>query len=172
MAPSVGVSRVLGLDLSLTATGVCLPDGSTFTIKTRTKDGDRRLLHISQSIVDVLADVHFAVVEDLPTHAHGAGITGMVQGVVRTRLLENGIPYALVVPATLKKFATGKGNADKTGMAIAALKRAQREFPDDNQCDAAWLRWAGLTLLGQSEFDMPVAQREALRAVSLPPGLS
>ncbi|MFJ4681999.1 hypothetical protein [Streptomyces sp. NPDC088789] len=39
--------RVLGLDLSITATGMALPDGATHTFKTRTADGDRRLQYIA-----------------------------------------------------------------------------------------------------------------------------
>lgn len=161
--------RVLGLDLSLTGTGICLPDGSTHTLKTNAKDGDRRLLHIGHAIANALAPgADLAVVEDLPIHAKSAGITGMVHGVARAALLEAGVPYVLVSPATLKKFATGKGNGDKTPMAIAALKRADREFPDDNQCDAAWLRWAGLDALGQPEFPLPADQRAALDKVTWP----
>jgi Holliday junction resolvasome RuvABC endonuclease subunit len=163
--------RVLGLDLSLTATGVCLTDGHTLTIKTRQKDGDQRLVYIADAITSMIGDgstVDVAVIEDLPKHAMAAGITGMVHGVARAALLRAGIPYALVVPATLKAFATGKGAGDKTPMAIAALKRAGREFGDDNQCDAWWLRTAGLDHYGQAEFTLPQVQRDRLTKVVWP----
>jgi Holliday junction resolvasome RuvABC endonuclease subunit len=165
----VNTPRVVGLDLSLTATGICLPDGTTHTIKTNAKDGDARLVHIAHTLANALSGgADLAVVEDLPVHAKSAGITGMVHGVARAVLLEAGIPYALVVPATLKKYATGVGNGDKTPMAIAALKRAGREFADDNQCDAAWLRWAGLDYLGHAEFQLPAGQRESLAKMKWP----
>ena len=170
-APGPGPLRVLGLDLSLTATGICLTDGSTLTIKTRQKDGDRRLVHIADALTSMIGDgstVDVAVIEDLPKHAMAAGITGMVHGVARAVLLRAGIPYALVVPATLKAFATGKGAGDKTPMVMAAYKRAGREFGDDNQCDAFWLRAAGLDWYGQPEFDLPKAQRERLAKVAWP----
>jgi Holliday junction resolvasome RuvABC endonuclease subunit len=171
-APTAGPGlRVLGLDLSLTATGICLADGIALTIKTRQKDGDRRLVVIADALASMIGDgssVDLAVIEDLPRHAMAAGITGMVHGVARAVLLRAGIPYALVVPATLKAFATGKGSGDKTPMAMAAYKRAGREFADDNQCDAAWLRWAGLDWYGQPEFDLPKAQRERLAKVVWP----
>lgn len=161
--------RILALDLSLTATGVALPDGTTATIATKTKDGDRRLLHIAHAIANaVAAGIDLAVIEDLPTHAHGAGITGMVHGAARAVLLEAGVPYVVVTPATLKKYATGKGNADKTAMAIAALKRAGREFANDNEVDAAWLRWAALHHYGQPPFPLPAVQVEALAKVAWP----
>ena len=163
--------RILALDLSITAPGLCLPDGTTRTIKTRSADGDRRLQHIVDEIGIALGDrdeCDLAVIEDLPTHAKSAGITGMVHGAARLRLLDFNVPYVLITPATLKAYATGKGNADKTAMAIAALKRAGREFADDNQCDAFWLRAAGLDWYGVPEFTVPQAQRDRLTKVTWP----
>lgn len=161
--------RVIGLDLSLTATGICMPDGAAHTIKTNAKDGDSRLLQIRHALAHAFAPgADLAVVEDLPKHAMAAGITGMVHGVARAELIDAGIPYALVVPSTLKKYATGVGSGDKVPMAIAALKRAGREFADDNQCDAWWLRVAGLDYLGQPEFDLPAAQRASLDKMKWP----
>lgn len=159
--------RILGLDLSITATGCALPDGQTVTFKSPWK-GDRRLVAIRSAVAAQTPVIDLAVIEDLPTHAKSAGITGMVHGAVRAVLLEAGIPYVLITPATLKAFATGKGNADKTAMAIAALKRAGREFADDNQCDAAWLRWAGLDRYGHAEFTVPQAQRDRLDKATWP----
>lgn len=170
-AQTAAAPRVLGLDLSLTATGVCLTDGLTLTIKTQQKHGDRRLVHITDALTSIIGDgstVDLAVIEDLPKHAMAAGITGMVHGVARSVLLRAGIPYALVAPATLKAFATGKGAGDKTPMVMAAYKRAGVEFPDDNQCDAWWLRAAGLDWYGRPEFDLPQAQRARLDKVAWP----
>ncbi|MEV8394793.1 MULTISPECIES: hypothetical protein [unclassified Streptomyces] len=165
--------RIIGLDLSLTSTGVALPDGTTYRIKTRAKDGDRRLLHIRDSIRDDLAKhrPHLAVVEDLPVHAMAAGRTGHVHGVVKAELLDAGVPYALVVPATLKSFAADHGNADKARMSAAAYLAAGAEFADDkggDMCDAWWLRAAGHDALGVPLFSLPPAQRERLRKVDWP----
>lgn len=169
---------VIGLDLSLTATGIAYADGTTATIKTVQKDGDRRLIHIAEAIRWAAGEAQgpmgtdvpptLAVLEDLPKHAMAAGITGMVHGVARAVLLELGIPYATVAPATLKAYATGKGSGDKTPMAMAAYKRARVEFADDNCCDAWWLRAAGLDWLGAPLFDLPVAQRERLAKAKWP----
>lgn len=163
--------RVLGLDLSLTATGICMPDGTTCTITTRAKDGDRRLLQIAATLTSVVASTRpdLAVVEDLPKHAMAAGITGMVHGVARVVLLEARVPYAFVVPATLKAYATGRGAGDKSAMILAAYKRAGVEFADDNQCDAWWLRAAGLAYLGYPPVDLPAVQQDALTKVAWPP---
>lgn len=161
------MTTVIGLDLSLTGTGICYPDGSTLTVKTRQEDGDARLLPIAEAVcLAIGSGVDLAVIEDLPTHAHSAGITGMVHGVVRSELIQAGVPYALVTPATLKAYATGNGTADKTAMAIAALKRAGVEFSDDNRCDSWWLRAAGMDWLGEPLFELPVSQREHLTGLN------
>ncbi|MEO3978833.1 Holliday junction endonuclease [Streptomyces sp. CAU 1734] len=168
--------RVIGLDLSITATGIAYRDGSTGTAGGSSAMGDRRLVTIVD-MVDIavggpdsglgpLPDL--VVLEDLPTHAKSAGVTGMVHGAVRALLVRRTVPYALVTPATLKAYATGKGTADKTAMAMAAYKRAGREFADDNQCDAWWLRAAGLDRLGHPEFPLPGAQRDRLDKATWP----
>lgn len=161
--------RVLGLDLSLTATGIAYPDGTTYTVKTRLADGDRRLLRIQAAVAEAIdPGTTLAVVEDLPTHAKAAGITGMVHGAVRAVLLENDVPYVLVTPATLKAYATGSGNADKTAMTLAAYKRSGLEFANDNEVDAWWLRLAGLDRLGVAPILMPAGQRARLDKATWP----
>jgi Holliday junction resolvasome RuvABC endonuclease subunit len=162
--------RILALDLSITATGMCLPDGTTLTITTNAKHGDRRLQHIVDQVGLALGegpdDIGTGV--DPVVRSSAAVIIGMVHGAVRLRLIDFGTPYVLVTPATLKAYATGKGNADKTAMAIAALKRSGREFGDDNQVDAAWLRWAALDWYDAPEFPMPRVQRDRLTKVAWP----
>ncbi|MFD9212058.1 hypothetical protein ACFVY9_02860 [Streptomyces sp. NPDC059544] len=159
--------RVIGLDLSLTSTGVALPDGTTYRIKTRDKDGDRRLLHIRDSIRDDLAEwqPHLAVIEDLPKHAMAAGITAKVHGAVLPELLDAGVPYAYIVPATLKSYACDNGRAEKADMTAAAYLADGAEFADDkggDQCDAWWLRAAGHDWAGEPLFDLPQGQRDRL----------
>lgn len=175
--------RVIGLDLSLTSTGIALSNGATTTVKTVTRDGDYRLVAIRDAVRIALGDApdgtdwptspmpDLVVIEDLPTHGKGAGITGMVHGAVRTLLQDRGVPYAVIAPATLKAFATGRGNGDKTAMAVAALKRADREFNGDrggDQCDAWWLRAAGLQHLGHPIVTLPAAQVARLDKVTWP----
>lgn len=155
--------RILALDLSITATGMCHPDGTTTTIKTKATDGDRRLQHI----VD---QVGLVVMEEAPPGLKGSAIKAihMVHGAVRLRLIDFSTPYIAVNPTTLKGYATGNTRADKTAMAMAAYKRTGREFADDNQVDAAWLRWAALDWYGRPEFTVPQAQRDRLAKVTWP----
>ncbi|MFJ5151435.1 Holliday junction endonuclease [Streptomyces sp. NPDC088353] len=170
--------RVLGLDLSMTATGICLPDGTTRTIKTNSKNGDRRLqtivnevgLALGESTDDCGDACDLVVMEEAPPGLKGPAIKAihMVHGAVRLRLLDFDTPYVVINPTTLKAYATGSTSADKTAMAMAAYKRSGREFADDNQCDAWWLRAAGLDACGTPEFELPKAQRERLAKVAWP----
>jgi Holliday junction resolvasome RuvABC endonuclease subunit len=175
-APAAGPRplRVLGLDLSLTSPGFALTNGTTTRLKTRQKDGDHRLVLIRDFIRATLREEqpHLAVIEDLPRHAMSAGITAHVHGIVKVELLDAGVPYALVVPATLKSYACDHGRADKQRMAAAAYLAAGATFvgdPGGDQCDAWWLRAAGLDWYGQPEFELPRAQRDRLTKVSWPP---
>lgn len=166
---------VVGADLSITATGIACPT-KTFTITGHAK-GDLRLVHIGHTIATTVAPlsepiVDLVVIEDLPTHAHGAGITGMVHGVVRDRLLQLRVPYVLVTPASLKKYATGKGNANKADMRMALFQRTGVDLRDDNQVDAEWLRLMGLDALGHPAVDLPKAQRDALTKITWPQAVS
>lgn len=161
--------RVLGLDLSISATGLAAPDGTTRVLKLNATYGDQRLGIILNAITDELEHgIDLAVIEDLPTHAQGAGITGMVHGITRWALIDAGIPYTLIPPASLKKYATGKGNAAKPDMRMALYQRANLDLRDDNECDAWWLRAMGLDHLGHPPVPMPTTHRTALEKINWP----
>ncbi|WP_328721774.1 crossover junction endodeoxyribonuclease RuvC [Streptomyces sp. NBC_00247] len=180
VAGPAGGLRVIGLDLSITSTGVCRPDGRSFAVKTRSKDGPRRLVHIRSVLTHEIAETRptLAVIEDLPTKMHASALKsiGCLHGVVQCVLIDAGVPWAYVAPATLKKYASDNGNADKRRMAAAAYLAAGAEFPGDlnargeggDMCDAWWLRAAGHDALGQPLFGMPQAQRDRLTKVDWP----
>jgi len=60
-------------------------------------------------------------------------------GVVRLELSDKGIPFVDVPPASLKLFATGKGNAPKDQVLAAAIRRLGYAGHDHNTADALWL---------------------------------
>lgn len=159
--------KIIGLDLAMGVTGVSFQDSTAVTIDTSKLKGDARLTFIADKVRGYTESIgaDLAVIEGPGRFLGKTGhIIGMVHGVVRAELDRLGVPFVEVAPDTLKKFATGSGKADKTAMALAAYKRAGLEFPDDNACDAWWLRQAGVHWLAAEKalFPMPKAQRDAL----------
>lgn len=167
--------KVSGLDLSMTETGVaftapvaysgeCLAE--TLVIKPREKR-DLRLPEIASRVIEAVHDSDLVLIEGYLNRSMSAGITGMVHGAVRAALIEQGLKYGTLPPASLKLFATGRGGASKTEMALAALKRSGLEFRNDNQCDAWWLWVAANEQLGHPVIEMPKRQREALAKIQM-----
>jgi Holliday junction resolvasome RuvABC endonuclease subunit len=113
--------------------------------------------------------------EDMPKHAQSAGLTAMAHGVVRLALHQSGARVLTVPPATLKKYATGKGTATKADMRMALYQRVGIDLRDDNQVDAYWLHALGHHLLGEPLVVMPKlpkAHVAALDKLTLPDGVS
>ena len=162
--------KVSGLDLSMTKTGVAhTVEGAACTHLIKPKEvGDLRLPEIASRVIEYVRDSDFVIIEGYLNHSHTAGITGMVHGAVRAALIEEGLKYATLPPTSLKKFASGRGGASKTDMAVAAFKRGgEIEFTDDNQCDAWWLWVAATHHLGIPAFPLPKAQTDALDALKM-----
>lgn len=169
------MTTVIGIDPSITATAYARHySGATTITYPRRTTGDERLEIIHAKVTEITRNVDrlpptLVIIEDLPTHAHGAGITGMVQGVIRLACIQQGAPYVLVSAATLKKFTTGKGNASKADMRMAHFKRTGEDWADDNRVDAYWLRQIGLHATGSPDaIELPKAQREAILKVTWP----
>jgi len=173
------MSTVIGIDPSLTGTGLAWANGETWTAASSSYQGDDRLDYIYRAVHTVCEQsnqvgqpITLAVVEDLPKHAHGAGLTGMAQGVIRLALKQTLVPYILIPAATLKKFATGNGNAGKPDMRMELYKRTGLDLKDDNQVDAWWLRALGHELLGDPIVSLPKAHTDALGKLALPEGVA
>ena len=72
-----------------------------------------------------------------------------------------------VTPSTLKKFATGRGNATKPDMRMALYQRAGVDCRDDNQVDAWWLRQLGLHIIEDPDrIPLPLTHTTALAKVN------
>jgi Holliday junction resolvasome RuvABC endonuclease subunit len=57
----------------------------------------------------------------------------------------NQVPYAGVPVGTIKKYATGKGNANKEAVMVAMVGKGHKPV-DDNEADALALLYYSLTL--------------------------
>jgi len=67
-----------------------------------------------------------------------------------------------VPPSTVKKFATGKGNANKTAVATHLAKRYKISFKDDNESDCFGILRLGHVVVGyesaQTQFQTETAE--------------
>lgn len=97
--------------------------------------------------------LHCGLVVYEQTHQRGGAATEVAAGFA-TRVQEfcakENIEHATVHTGTLKKFATGKGNAGKPEMIAAArAKWPGAEIIDDNHADALWiLEYARVEIVG------------------------
>lgn len=147
--------RVIGIDLSLNGTGVACDCGIHVVDPGKRRDA-ARLVYVEALVGHhVVGDCappealplppSVVVLEGYafgrPNQAHQLGELG---GVIRHQLWCYARPFVVIPPAKLKQFATGKGNADKTAMVVAARERFGYEGTNNNEADAYLLRCMGL----------------------------
>jgi Holliday junction resolvasome RuvABC endonuclease subunit len=148
-------AAIVGLDLSLTSPGMAMVDGVE-VLKTRVT-GVQRLVLIRDWVLEGFGKRStIAVLEGYSygskfTHAHSLGELG---GVIKVALAERDIHIDIVDPATLKKFATGKGNAKKPDMLDASRRAGYEGSNDDNAVDVWGLRLLGLAAPGEHGVEL------------------
>lgn len=165
--------NVIGLDLSLTAPGLCVDDRRAETLHTDAKIGDKRFCVIRDWIEYYLAVnaewPSLAVIEDVPHAGDQAGShLQRVHGVAREILARHDIPFAYVNVTALKSYATGNGRADKSEVMDAVLVMTGWRPADDNQGDAWVLRRMGRDFFGRGLRYPSAHQRQAIAAVEWP----
>lgn len=169
-------ARLLALDLSLRATGWarntagfnsgCFPE-------LKKVNGIPRLQKIRDGILGLTESggPDLVIIEGISFGSKGAmhaEICGLAY-LVRVSLTEAGIPWTEVPPSTLKKFATGKGNADKADVLAAAIRRLNYQGSDHNEADALWLLQMGLHFYSlPGRVELPEAHRCSLAKVQWP----
>jgi Holliday junction resolvasome RuvABC endonuclease subunit len=159
--------NVIGLDLSLNGTGICIDDHAAFTVLGKTADGDGRLVRIEDAVAYYIGHARpaLAVVEGLPFGNNDRQVA-LVHGAARVALARAHVPYTYIYPTTLKLFAVGDGAADKQALAQEAFRLGANPRFDLDQTDAWWLRRAGLAAVGQ--VPMTTEQAETLGHVQWP----
>lgn len=159
--------RVVGIDPSTSATGIARVDGSTFTYRPNADASNiARRLHQIVGTVEFCTRIAGAELVMIEGYSLG-GLRGLAAarlaelgGCIRLRLFENDIPYVEIPPRMLKKFATGKGNADKTEMIKAALDAGADVGPTDHDAAEAWFlrgmacSWYEPTVLEPHQVDI------------------
>jgi crossover junction endodeoxyribonuclease RuvC len=178
---------VIGLDLSLTSTGLAwagIDDGALVVTRTHrirstgTKDaplGDRhgRLRKLVGDLCHVIGYVDLLVVE-APSFGSVHGSQHDRSGLwwlTLDRIHEDGRARNVVeVPPTCRaKYATGKGNASKDQVLAAAVKRFHDwDITGNDVADAVILAAMGARHLGHPIDQMPAAHLTAMDAVRWP----
>lgn len=151
MTPHSSAPVVAGLDLSLTATGVAifeLDEPTALTVKSKGANADTlgmrnvRLSALAANIVTYVERADYVAVES-PAYNQTGGSHHDRSGLwwlVVSKLVDRGIHVYEVTPTQVKKYATGRGNASKTEVITAVVKRyPQFSIANDNEADAVIL---------------------------------
>jgi Holliday junction resolvasome RuvABC endonuclease subunit len=167
-----GRVSILALDLSLTATGWATSIDEYGVWRSGDLRGTDRLINLAGWLHDTLLETEpeLVVIEGYSYGSKGRAVFDIAEwgGVARYILSDNWHEFAVIRPATLKKFATGKGNSPKPTMRMELYKRAGIDVSDDNAVDALWLLAAAMEATGKPLFPMPKANVEALDKVEWP----
>jgi Holliday junction resolvasome RuvABC endonuclease subunit len=97
-----------------------------------------------KKILDLNGPPRFITYEEVRGHlgTDAAHIYGGFQAILTDYCEEEGIPYNAYPVGTVKKFATGKGNASKKKMVKAANEKWDKKFTvknNENEVDARWV---------------------------------
>lgn len=168
------VPRVIGLDLSLTCTGVA---GEGWTDIIRPKSGLRghpRLAFIVERVVEHIGGAQLVVIEG---PSFGGGVAHRHEDLAGLRVMvrhacwRRGIPYALVPPSCRALYATGKGSGSKGAVRDAVRERYGVECDGVgryDQADAYALCAMGLHHLGWPLAVLPDNNRRGLDGCQWP----
>lgn len=171
--------RVIGLDLSLTSTGLAFirpaaPAGVQ-TLKSKgAKDATLaeralRLHNLARDIILAALTADVVVIEQ-PAYNQTGGSHHDRSGLwwlVADALSDEELRLVEVTPQAVKKYATGKGNASKDEVLAAVVRRyPDVEVGNNNEADALVLAAIGARLAGYPiEESMPLAHLDALSKV-------
>lgn len=176
-APVVAAPLVVGLDLSLTSTGIAHMRGDqavTDTIEPppNRRSGLLRLRWLRTELLALIGHPTLLVVEGPSYSSFGQGTHDRagLYWLVLDGLWNRGIPVAVAPPANVKKYATGAGGG-KAGSKDAVLLAAARRYPsftgDNNAADALWLAAMGTAHL-TGQHPVPDSHHSALDKVAWP----
>jgi hypothetical protein len=182
--------RVAGLDLSLTSTGLAINEtdsdagdhGGAARIRTAraaqctdlVADDLRRIRTIAVAIGEAGTWGSNLVVVEGPSYGQARQTGEHTRAGLWWRVVDeadyHGVPLLVVPPATLKTYATGKGNSSKDAVLAAVVKRYPGwEVTGNDVADAVILCAIGSRLLGHPlESSLPQSHLRALDKLTLP----
>lgn len=136
-------ASILALDVA-TITGFCTHTASGVWKLAPKKDESKgmRLIRFRSKLSEMikLAPIKIIVFEAVVMYGKHPNFTAAeMVGVLKAFCEDNHIDYNSYMPTTIKKFATGKGDAKKTLMIQAAKEKYKIDILDDNHADAVHL---------------------------------
>lgn len=190
--------RIIGLDLSLTSTGIARleidENGSIVGTSTETVTSNppeeqtlpqrvRRVDYVATRVIDAVhdADGHrpdLIVIEGASFGSSGgqAQERAWLRGSVYIELYSIGVPFIEVTPSTLKLYATGNGHASKTHV-VQSVRRHYGEHFDiplrktdgrEDVADAITLAVMGARSVGHPIDEEHPTRTRAMRAPKWP----
>lgn len=186
---------ILGVDTSLTGTGLCLIEvapgsakddlagvlrrwsGQCVTVKAPKPTADKSKRAMARRVNALIAQIRDVFAEDKPdlvsmealawgARGEGVWVLPWIWGEVIKLCEEFDVP--LIIPATsqVKKYATGKGNAPKDAVVPAVLKRWPELDPaNNNEGDAATAGAIGCHYLGFPLTEPTTFQADVIAAM-------
>jgi Holliday junction resolvasome RuvABC endonuclease subunit len=187
--------RVLGIDSSLTATGLCRVDVDTHkpsafsateheltsidvcTVsapKPNPHDKShramaRRVTALLDQIEAALEGVDLVAMEELAYGAKGAAawVLPWIWGEIIRLCEKHDVKLVIVNVSCVKKYATGKGNADKDTVLLAASRRyADVGITNNNEADATVIAAIGCRYLGLPIDQVPKVNLEFMSKIA------
>ncbi|MDF5755795.1 hypothetical protein [Spongiactinospora sp. TRM90649] len=171
--------RVIGLDLSLTGSGIASSRGwcevvgradiTTLPLAQR----DAALVALAREITHLIGGVSDLIVIEAPAYSRSGGgaheRAGLWWRVVHI-LLGEGHTLVEVLPNLRSTYATGRHNAPKTHVVDAVARRwpTWQTGGDENAADAVVLMAMGLDHLGHPAAIVPARHHAALERVAWP----
>lgn len=171
------MSVVMGIDPSLSSSGICYGDGrKSISGIVKLKPGIdprevgnrvRRVKKIAEGVEKYLKESSPSLVM-IESYSYGSRTggeyLGELGGVLRSRIYKYCNQVLEVSPSAVKKFATGKGNSKKELVIGHILKRWDILFETTDEADAYVLYRIGLCYLGECDPENE-AQRQVIAKI-------
>jgi len=141
--------KILALDMA-TKTGwatnsPAISGVESFAVR-RGESPGMRYVRFQSWLTEMVAHIAPALIVYEQAHHRGGAATEVAAGFathLQSFVARNGIEITTVHTGTIKKFATGRGNASKSQMMEAYHDTFGKLPEDDNEADAKWiLEWA------------------------------
>jgi Holliday junction resolvasome RuvABC endonuclease subunit len=152
---------ILGIDPGLSCGWAIIGDGDRrigsgawdLSVRSRWEGAGVGWLRLQHSLQVILGAHQIEAIgfEEVRRHAgtDAAHVYGAIVGVIQHVAEAHGTPYTSIPVGTIKRIATGKGNAGKDEMIAAVMSRWGHRCETDDEADAHWVAVATAREIGR-----------------------